>query len=87
MKIKVEHEETGGTPTRFEVRKSLAEALNAKLELVYVKMVETRTGTNTALGEANIYESVKQAKLVEPKYIITRNAPPAEKPKQEEVSE
>ncbi len=85
--FKVDHVETGGTPTRFEVRKSLAEALKAKLELVYVKRVETRTGANTAFGEANIYESVKQAKLVEPKHIITRNAPPAEKPNQGEVSE
>ena len=81
--FEVEHGETGGTPARFEVRKSLADALKAKLELVYVKRVETRTGANTALGEANLYESAEQAKLVEPEHIVTRNAPPTEKPAEE----
>lgn len=78
--FEVEHGETGGTPSRFEVRKNLAAALKAKLELVYLKRVETRTGANTALGEANVYESVEQAKLVEPEHIVTRNTPPPEKP-------
>jgi len=81
--FEVEHGETGGTPSRFDMRKRLAEALKAKLELVYVKRVETRTGANTALGEANVYESVEQAKLVEPEHIVTRNAPPTEKPAEE----
>ena len=85
--FEVEHGETGGTPSRFEVRKSLADALKAKLELVYVKRVETRTGANTALGEANVYENVEQAKLVEPEHIVTRNAPPTEKPAEEPTEE
>lgn len=81
--FEVEPEETGGTPSRLEVRKNLAETLKANLELVYIKKVGTRTGANTALGEANVYESVEQAKLMEPDHIITRNTPPAEKPKEE----
>jgi len=40
------------------------------------------TGTNTAVGVANAYETAEQAKLVEPGYIIKRNSPP-EKPKEE----
>ena len=74
--FKVEHTETGGTPRRFEVRKQLATLLKADLELVYVKKMETKTGTMTAVGEANAYDSTEQAKLVEPKHIVARNVPP-----------
>jgi len=74
--FKIEHAETGGTPPRLEVRKELATLLKTDLELVYVKKIETKTGTMTALGEANAYDSIEQAKLVEPKHIVARNAPP-----------
>ena len=90
----IEHAQTGGTPSRAEVRTQLATQLKTKLELVYVKNIETKTGTMLAIGEANAYDSVEQAKLVEPKHIIARNAVP-EKPEepaapeeaQEEVQE
>jgi len=81
--FEVEHAETGGTPPRLEVRKMLAEALKADLERVYISRMETKTGTMTAFGKANVYESIEQAKLVEPLHIVTRNSPP-EKPKAEE---
>lgn len=81
--FEVEHEETGGTPSRFSVRKELASKLKNDLELVYVKELKTKTGTLTAVGEANAYDSIEQAKLLEPKYIIARNAPP-EKPEEKE---
>jgi len=82
--FEVEHAETGGTPPRLEVRKMLAEALKADIERVYIKKMETKTGDITAFGEANVYESTEQAKLVEPEHIITRNSPKEEKPKAEE---
>ena len=75
----VEHAQTGGTPTRVEVRKQLATLLKTKLELVYVKQLETKTGTMVAVGEANAYDSIEQAKVMEPKHIIAINATP-EKP-------
>jgi ribosomal protein S24E len=80
--FKVEHKETGGTPHRFEVRKKLATLLKKDIELVYVKKIETKTGTMTAIGKANAYDSVEQAKMVEPKHIVARNLPPkkSEKP-------
>jgi small subunit ribosomal protein S24e len=78
----IEHDKDGGTPTRGEVRNQLAQMLKINLELVYVKQLETKTGTSVAVGEANAYESVEQAKLVEPKHIIARNTP-KEKPKEE----
>jgi len=81
--FEVEHKETGGTPSRSEVRKSLAALLKIDSELVYVKKMETKTGTMIAVGEANAYDSTEQAKLVEPEYIIARNMPPEKQEKQE----
>ncbi len=73
--FKVEHSDDRETPSRFEVRQKLASNLKANLELVYIEKVETKTGTMTAMGEANVYESVEQAKLLEPEHIVARNAP------------
>ena len=83
----VEHAQTGGTPTRVEVRKQLATLLKTDLDLVYVKQLETKTGTMVAVGEANAYDSVEQAKLVEPEHIIARNAIPEEKPEEPEEAQ
>jgi ribosomal protein S24E len=74
--FEVEHADAGGTPPRFEVRKKLASKLKTKLDLVYLRKVETKTGTMIAVGEANAYDSIEQAKLLEPKHIVARNAPP-----------
>ena len=73
--FEVEHTETRGTPPRFEVRKRLASLLKTDLELVYVKKVETKRGAMVAFGEANAYDSIEQAKLVEPEHIVARNMP------------
>jgi len=83
--FEVDHAQTKGTPTRLEIRKTLAEMLRTNPDVVYVKRIETKAGTMVAMGEANAYDSLEQAKLVEPKYIIARNMPkekkePAEKP-------
>ena len=83
--FKVEHEETGGTPQRFEVRKILAKILNKDISLVYLKRMETKTGTMIAFGSANIYDSTEQAELVESKPSLKRNVLP-EKVKEEEQS-
>jgi ribosomal protein S24E len=82
----VEHAQTGGTPTRVEVREQLAALLKTDLELVYVKQLETKTGTMVAVGEANAYDSIEQAKLMEPKHIIARNVVP-EKPEEAQAPE
>jgi len=82
--FEVEHRETGGTPSRFEVRKRLAALLKIDPELVYVKKMETKTGTMIAVGEANAYDSIEQAKLIEPEHIIARNTPQEKQEKPEE---
>ena len=82
--FEVDHRDIGGTPPRFEVRKELASMLKTDLELVYVKKMVTKTGLMVAVGEANAYDSVEDAKLVEPEYIVARNLPPEKAEKQEE---
>ncbi|MEA2089859.1 MAG: 30S ribosomal protein S24e [Thermoproteota archaeon] len=82
--FKIEHEQTAGTPPRLQVRKMLAKLLKTNIDVVYIKKMETKTGTMTTVGTANVYDSVEQAKLVEPEYIIMRNIPP-EKPEKEKT--
>ena len=70
------------TSPRLEVRRSLAAEMKVGEDLVFVKRMRTKTGTSITQGVANVYQSVEQAKLVEPEYIRKRNSPP-EKPKEE----
>ncbi len=79
--FEVDHSQARGTPQRLEVRSKLAELLKTQTDLVYVKRLETKTGTMRAKGEANIYESMEQAKLIEPEYIVNRNIPPKKEEK------
>jgi len=80
--FKVEQGPKGKTPARLEVKKALAAELKMSEEVVFVKRMRTMTGTNTTVGVANAYETVEQAKFIEPEYIIKRNSPP-EEPKEE----
>jgi ribosomal protein S24E len=70
------------TPERLVAKKALAVELKIGDEVVFIKRMRTKTGTNITVGFANVYQSVSQAKLVEPEYIRKRNSPP-EKPKEE----
>ena len=70
------------TPQRLEARKAVAIEMKVGDEVVFVKRMRTKTGTSITQGVANVYQSVDQAKLVEPEYIRKRNSPP-EKPKEE----
>ena len=70
------------TPQRLEVKKAIAVEMKLGNDVVFVKRMRTKTGTSITVGVANVYESVNQAKLVEPEYIRKRNSPP-EKPKEE----
>ena len=70
------------TPERLEAQKALAAEMKIGDDLVFIKRMHTRTGTNITQGVANVYQKVEQAKLVEPEYIMKRNSPP-ERPKEE----
>lgn len=80
--FQVDHDKTGSTPLRLEVRKAVAAELKVDINLFFVKKFETKTGTHVAFGVANVYDSIEDAKFVEPEYIIKRNIPP-ENPKEE----
>ena len=70
------------TPPRLQVKKALAIEMKISDDVVFVKRMHTKTGTNITQGIANVYQTVEQAKVVEPEYIRKRNSPP-EKPKEE----
>jgi small subunit ribosomal protein S24e len=73
--FEVNHDSTS-TPSRLEIRKAVADALKANVDLVFVKRFATKSGMHKADGVANLYDSVDQAKLIEPEYIVKRNVPP-----------
>lgn len=85
--FEVKHKQAGSTPARLEIRKGVAKALNTKTDLVFVRKVETKTGTRIAVGRANIYDSPDNARLAEPEYIIERNMPREEAAEKQEGSE
>jgi len=64
-----------GSPKLHEVRKALAEKYGVGEEAVYVTKLDTRTGTNSTRGEAEVYDSPETAMKVVPKHIQNRNAP------------
>ena len=82
VNFSIEQGPKGKTPSRLEVKKRLADELKMNEELIFVKRMQTMTGTNTLVGVANAYENKEQARHIEPEHIIKRNSPP-EKPKEE----
>lgn len=83
--FEVEHAPKEGTPTRTELRKDLAENLKANVDLIFIKRAVTKKGSMLTVGEANVYDTQEQVKIVEADHIITRNVPP--QPKQQEEAE
>ncbi len=81
--FELDHSEEGETPSRMELRKELSGILKTKLDMVFIEKVETKTGTTTAIGQANTYESTEQAKLVERDHIIARNTATGTSPAEE----
>ena len=69
------------TPKRLDVKKAVAVEMQLGDDVVFIKRMHTKTGTRITVGVANVYQSVNQAKIVEPEYIRKRNSPP-EKPKE-----
>ena len=84
IQFQVEHSQTGSTPPRTEVRKAIANALKKDENVVFVKKLQTKTGSVIAVGLANVYDSLEQARLIEPNYIIKRNTPPEKKEEEKE---
>ena len=50
--------------------------LKVELDKVWVRSIETKTGTHTTVGLAHVYKDPGKALIVEPDYIIQRNQKP-----------
>ena len=50
--------------------------LKVELDKVWVRSIETKTGTHTTIGLAHVYNDPGKALVVEPDYIIQRNQKP-----------
>jgi small subunit ribosomal protein S24e len=74
VSIEVEHEGQG-TPSRVDLRKAVASKFSTKPENVYVIEVETKTGTQNALCQIEVYDDAQTAQQTVPKFIQTRNLP------------
>lgn len=70
------------TPTRSEVRREIAVLLKSELDRVWIRKMETKTGTNLTVGLAHVYDDSAKALQVEPEHIIRRNQQP-ERPAEE----
>jgi ribosomal protein S24E len=47
-----------------------------ELDNVWVRSINTKTGTHTTVGLAHVYKDPGKALIVEPEYIIQRNQKP-----------
>ena len=83
VRFQIKHT-AASTPPRLEIRRAVADALKANVDLVFVKRFVTKSGMHIAIGVANLYDTVDHAKLVEPEYIVMKNIPP---PKTDEKKE
>jgi len=72
LKIRIDHFGKG-TPTRAEVREKVAKMLNASIDQVYVRKIETEYGMNVSWATVHVYDDPKRALEIEPEYIIKRH--------------
>jgi small subunit ribosomal protein S24e len=61
------------TPSRLQVRLSVAKAYGVDIERVYVRSIRTEYGRGVSRAEVHIYDSVERALAFEPKHIVERN--------------
>lgn len=67
------HHELKSTPPRITVRMSVANALKASMDRVYVRSIRTEYGIGVSIAEVHIYDTRERALQFEPEYIIERN--------------
>lgn len=63
------------TPSRADIKKSIAEQMKISEDIVFIKKMQTLTGSSMTVGIANIYDSTTQANLIEADHIRKRNLP------------
>lgn len=78
------------TPSRADIRRDIAVIMKTDLDKVWVRKIETKTGTKTTVGLVHVYDDAAKALQVEPEHIIKRNKTPAsaaEEGEPEEISQ
>jgi ribosomal protein S24E len=85
LAVEVEHE-NAGSPSRMSLREAVAAKYSTKLDNVFVFEIETRTGSQSAICEIQVYDDAETAKKIVPKYIQIRNLPTEERKKLKEAS-
>ena len=75
IKVEITHEK-GGTPDRIAIKDFLASQLKEKPENLFIIKVEGKTGSDSSICQAEIYESKELAGEILPEYLSTRNLPP-----------
>jgi ribosomal protein S24E len=78
VRAEIEHDGEG-TPSRMDLRKTIATKYGAKPDSVYIVNVHTDTGTQNAVCEAQVYDDPQSAQRTVPKHIQVRNLPPEER--------
>lgn len=58
--------------------------MKVELDQVWVRSIETKTGTHKTVGLAHVYIDPGKALVVEPEYILQRNQKPEKVPEAEE---
>ncbi|RLE80487.1 MAG: 30S ribosomal protein S24e [Thermoprotei archaeon] len=74
LKLRVIHV-LKGTPSRQTLRKIVSNMFKVPLDRVFIRKIETEYGLCESSVEVHIYDSLEQAKQIEPEYIILRNMP------------
>ena len=65
-----------GTPSRSDVILCLALEYKVKKDVIVLKKIVSESGTNTALGYAEIYDNVKGLRKFTPQHLRKRNDSP-----------
>ena len=71
VKFSINHK-TGATPSRLDVRNTLAAKLSKDTKLVVIPKIESRYGFGESKGIAHVYKSEKDLLAIEPKYVLKR---------------
>jgi len=76
VRFELTHEEA--TPSRLQVRDSLAAKLDKGSDEVVVRKLDTKFGMRKTVGDAKVYESADDARDVEQDHMLSRNKIEAE---------
>ena len=79
------HEEA--TPSRLQVRDSLAAKLNKDADEVVIRKLDTKFGMRKTVGHAKVYETADRATEVEQEHMLERNKIAADEEAEAEAEE